>query len=357
MMQQAPLYAFNGDNGIQKVPTRVSEVVDVNRSLWKIIATIAGGVLFAALAGYFLSISSFWFGLASLTLFLMFLVFQGMFLKEWSQITPGIFFQSATCVGFLFPLIGMRYVSICFLSVFVMILMGTMVARQMLDESMKISFWKTAKLIVSYSFIGMVIAFSIAVVAPFMERGTFMSEDTFAAIMRSNDSVTALFLPGFSSDMTVRSALSLMVEQNLNGSSDSVAGKKILDLMSATLPSTIDIKMLPKATRDKLVKDTISGIVAGLEKQMGESLDLDASVSANIYTKYLMPHVAELTSSQRNYIGLGVVLTILLTVKSVEFILYIPLLIFIYFMYELLLLTKFVSLKQETRPREVLILE
>lgn len=355
MIQQTSPFSFE-DPRIQKQPTRV-EVANVNRSLWKIIAIIAGGVLFAAATGFCVSVAWWQWGGISALLFLSLLVFQGIFIKEWSQIFPGIFFQSLAFIAFLFPVIGIRYTLICFPCIFIPILLGTISAREIVGLSLKISFWKASKAIVSCSFFGALAVLMISLMAPFMEKGTFISEPAFAAMIKSNDPVVAIFWPGYSSDLKVHDVMQLIIEQNLSLSSDSGMGKKMMEMMSGMMPASVNLNALPKSVRDKVVQDTINGIASAIEKQMGGTIDLNATISSNIYNKFLLPRVMGLPTDYRIYIGLAIILLVLLTIKSIDFLLYIPILCFIYIFYQILRASHFVSLRLETCAREILLLE
>ncbi|MFH1188815.1 MAG: hypothetical protein V1652_03155 [bacterium] len=335
----------------QSLIAQNKEDIDINRSVWKVFTVISVTILTAFVAGYLISIGQFWYGFFATVLFFVIFTLQTFLIKSWVQIFKSIFLESCAFIGPFFFLVSWDYLLTAWLGLFIFLLLSFRGSRQELHSSLKIHFWRTARASLSYSIIGVLFAISLMYISLFINNGVFIGQKTFVQILQSSDFVMAKLIPGFSFNKTLDETLHATITAN------SRIGNQILEFVNTNNKSSIDIMLLPDDQKEKIISQMVPEISKNIQSSMGNSFNPDVSIADNIYNSFVVSSIEKLSPEQRAYIGLSTILLIIITVKSMAVVLYIPLIFIAFILYELFIAAGFMVLRVEPCSREILILK
>lgn len=104
-----------------------------------------------------------------------------------------------------------------------------------------------------------------------------------------------------------------------------------------------------------LINNSVAELKRELESYIGTEIDLSRSVSDNLY-EALQFKISALTPQAKLYWALIILGIIFLTVKSIEFLVALPLTLLVFLLYQMALAFNFASVSLEDRSQEVVIL-
>lgn len=327
------------------------EDIDVNRSLWKEVVVIMLGVIPALSAGYLISTGSFLYGVVLMTLFVIMFAVQTIFLKSIDRTLSTAFLESVGFTAPFYVVASWDYLLIAWFLMFIFLLIGFAGAHRELKGSLKIRFSTTVRAPLTYSIVGVLVVVGLVYASLFIERGVFFAKQTFAGFMASSDPVVDIFIPGFSSTQTMDQAVHTIV------SSNNAVGEKILGFVGAQSPVPVDLELLSEEDKENIVDQVASEMSKSMAVAFGSTYRPEASLADNVYDRYVIPWVEGLTKQQRTYVGISAVLLLVITVRSMAFILYIPLIFIAYIIYQILLASNFAVMRLEPCSREILVLK
>ena len=108
-------------------------------------------------------------------------------------------------------------------------------------------------------------------------------------------------------------------------------------------------------TNRQVINQSVAQLKQDIEGYVGTQIDLRRSVAGNLY-QALQFKISNLTPQAKIYWVLIILGTIFLSVKSIEFLIVLPLIFFVFIIYQLLLAFNFVSVDLENRRQEVVLL-
>lgn len=327
------------------------EDIDVNRSLWKELVIIALGVVPATAAGYLISTGDFFMGIVLSTVFIIMFAVQSLFLKSIDRTLATAFLESLGFSAPFYVVASWDYLLAAWLLMFLFLILGFSGARNHLKNSLKIQFSIAVRPPLAHGITGVLIVIGLVYVSLFIEKGMFVAKETFSDFMSSSDPMIEYFVPGFSSTAPMNEMIDTVI------SADNTVGQKILDFMGSQSPIPVDMNLLSPEDKDEIIDQVTVEISKSVAASFGSGYDEQASLADNIYDRYVVGWVEGLTEQERTYFGISAVLLLIITVKSLAFILYIPLIFIAYIVYQLLLASNFAVLRLEPCSREILILK
>lgn len=337
--------------GRRPVVVETKEDVDINRALWKVYIVIGITVISALGAGYLLSMGSYLYGTLATSVFFVLFTIQTFLIKDWGRIFGSIFTEASAFIGPFFAITSWDYLLGAWVSLAIFLLLGFRNSRSLLHGSLKIRFWETAKASLAQSTTGVLLALSLIYMSLFIGQGAFIDEKVFSDTLSSTDSMMGLFIPGFSFEGTVDENLHATIRAN------NPVGERILSFLNDTAELPVDLMTLPEDQKEKVIEQTVNELSKNISASLGEGFRADASVSDNMYRLWIVPFIERLTPEQRAYVGFSTILLIIITVKSVAIILYIPLIFAAFILYELFMASGFIVMRLEPCSREILLLK
>ncbi len=312
------------DNNI--LLNRTEAVSDVDVSIVKLFSFVAVSALSALAAGYYIATavtpSGILMGLITISLFCVLFALQSFFIKSrWR----GLVATAIESLAMMMPILAIfkdnlsLYFLLAYAVLVIILFYGYDSGRHVLQESLKIPFWRTCHHVLAKAipavliFVFIVYAF-IANKTVAAENANLLYEHTIVPIARTS-------ISDFNSGMSADDALG-----------------RIADKQGITEPQ----KSASVANVDKLISS------------------YDFKTNEPIGTAIYDFFVVKLQSPNflvKFYFAFILIALIWFVVKSIALILYIPLEAFALILYEILIATNFIAIQYESRSKEIILLK
>ncbi len=299
------------------------------RSSVKVYGLIAFNALLALVVGILLRLQEFGYGTLFIVFFISFLIFQALVLRE---VKEGIIASSCSALGLLLPFLGTSFLywSAVFGLVWLTLAHAHNRGRQHMNNMMKIKFGQAARPVLGAALMVVVLMMTFVL---FIGGQSLIREESigrFIDIMITP--VARGYVEGFSSEATTRDLL------------DQASRERI-----SQVP---EVDRLSSNQREALVAQSTKELAQYIEDNLGFALDLDDTVAGNV--QLFLTEKAQGFSGPRAPLGALVLFGILLLlVKGIELILYVPLALLAYLLYELSIAFGFLTVQFESTNKEV----
>ncbi len=299
-------------------------------SLLKIYVLIGLTTVLAVGAGYFLSRYSWFYGPLFLLGFLIFFIIQALVVKRSPDIVCAGVLNSAALSVFLYKG-SASYALISFAILTILFMWAHFRGKYEIENMVRLKFTRAARPVIGLLLTGV---FTWAGIILFASGSLFLEEANVNRI------VELIGRP-------------LAEKISLDFSSSMKLGDFLGEVAVRQLSQESEFNQLNSPQRKAVVQDFTQGLISSIESTAQTELDINKSVGQNVH-QFLVSK-SQLFSEQSKLIRLLLlVMALLLTAKGVEFILYIPLVVLAFVMYELMVALGFVVLQYENRSKEVI---
>ncbi len=278
-----------------------------------------------------------WF-LVGLFLFVIFSFLAALFINEllWSSLAAGLSVIASLAVFYDYfsaVLVGFG------LLVFLILVWGISRLRTDLENTLKINFFHLLKIFLSKITLAAAILFCLFAYFLFSAKGGFpISFESFRVfILKPNEGIIGIFVPNFKFQEPLQTVLTGVLEKQL----------------VETIPN---FRNLPASIKETAIASAIQQeFGVSLNKVLGYQVDLKDPVDKVIYDSLLIKF-NQLNPTAKNWMYIGIFVVLFFTIRF----LFIPvnwlLSILMFLIYQLLLAVKFVSIKSESRSKEVFVI-
>ena len=285
--------------------------------------------LTGAVASYFLNSGRFLGGIIFLILFLTFFIVESLFLHDKRRLIPTV-----VTVSVAFALPFFRLFSASFLIGFVILLVflfqGARMGGLAMGNMVKIKFFRLVRIISGSIVSAVVIFLSIVLILT----------SNFSISRQRVDQVVALATP--------------FIERFVIGfDADKNTGELLTQVTENQLAKADEFMKLSSTDKHTVLTRETEAVKARIEESLGEKIDLNASVSENVH-KIVDTKLSSLSPKAQIYWSAAFIAAIWLSVQSIEFIIYIPLAVLVFLVYELLFALGFAVIQTESRSKEVI---
>ena len=285
--------------------------------------------LTGAVASYFLNSGRFLGGIIFLILFLTFFIVESLFLHDKRRLIPTV-----VTVSVAFALPFFRLFSASFLIGFVILLVflfqGARMGGLAMGNMVKIKFFRLVRIISGSIISAVVIFLSIVLILT----------SNFSISRQRVDQVVALATP--------------FIERFIIGfDADKNTGELLTQITENQLAKADEFMKLSSTDKRTVLTRETEAVKARIEESLCEKIDLNASVSENVH-KIVDTKLSSLSPKAQIYWSAAFIAAIWLSVQSIEFIIYIPLAVLVFLVYELLFALGFAVIQTESRSKEVI---
>ena len=319
---------------VGKSPETVS---DVDASLLKIIALMALTTLSAGMVGYFLVNPNIVVGLSAIGVFLALFIFQVLLVKSWNKIFLGVLAQSVTMalpavidIGRLPPYVVTAWAIFLFTAV-----SAEFSGIQKIKDSVIIPFWKVSRIVFTRMFVAICLFAAIIYIFVPAPPGSRLASASGAAGEIAVVRPIKYFIPEFSSATTVGQLLRMLAERSVNA-------QKFAQSLSAS-------------EKGKLIRETANGLESLIEEKIGP-IDFNLTIGSAII-KTIANYMVNLGFFSFLLANVVILASLSLLFRGVSLLLYFPVSIVVFLIYETLIVTNFISVQYESRSREIAILK
>jgi len=319
---------------VGKSPETVS---DVDASLLKIIALMALTTLSAGIVGYFLVNPNIVVGLSAIGVFLALFIFQVLLVKSWNKIFLGVLAQSVTMalpavidIGRLPPYVVTAWAIFLFTAV-----SAEFSGIQKIKDSIIIPFWKVSRIVFTRMFVAICLFAAIIYIFVPAPPGSRLASASGAAGEIAVVRPIKYFIPEFSSATTVGQLLRMLAERSVNA-------QKFAQSLSAS-------------EKGKLIRETANGLESLIEEKIGP-INFNLTIGSAII-KTIANYMVNLGFFSFLLANVVILASLSLLFRGVSLLLYFPVSIVVFLIYETLIVTNFISVQYESRSREIAILK
>ncbi len=309
--------------------TKGPEVADVNRSVWKVWATVVVPVLAAFGASFFFINGNLLWGGILAVLFLSLFALQVFFLKEFGYLALTILLET---VVLLVPYyhISFNYLAISAVAILVCLAGGALAGRRELENTLRVPFSRVARKALAGGATGLLLGMAILGA---VSNGAFSYNSVVKTLLDPVITpVMKYYSPDYTPDMSVRGVLTQIARR--------------------TQPA---IDKLPPATANKVLNDAVNAASAQLKASLGVEINLDATISANV-TDLFAKKVGTMGLPTELLIYAVVFLLLWATIRFAAAIISYPLLVVAFVLFEILIAVGFAVVQLESRSREIVLL-
>src|SRR3989344_1153814 len=317
---------------VGKSPETVS---DVDASLLKIIALMALTTLSAGIVGYFLVNPNIVVGLSAIGVFLALFIFQVLLVKSWNKIFLGVLAQSVTMalpavidIGRLPPHVVTAWAIFLFTAV-----SAEFSGIQKIKDSIIIPFWKVSRIVFTRMFVAICLFAAIIYIFVPAPPGSRLASASGAAGEIAVVRPIKYFIPEFSSATTVGQLLRMLAERSVNA-------QKFAQSLSAS-------------EKGKLIREPANGLESLIEEKIGP-IDFNLTIGSAII-KTIANYMVNLGFFSFLLANVVILASLSLLFRGVSLLLYFPVSIVVFLIYETLIVTNFISVQYESRSREIAI--
>ncbi|MDP2650843.1 MAG: hypothetical protein Q8P04_01990, partial [bacterium] len=274
------------------------------------------------------------FGVLALLLFLSLFTLQVILLANADHyLRTAVVLNGLGWASFFYQAVSLYYfVAFGFLILF-LFLAGRR-GKNELGDSLKIKISRIVRSVIGLSLTAIVIFVFVSMVLAgkftLTEEGVKQLADVLVA------PVARHYVKDFSSDMETGVFFARLAERNLAANSA--------------------LKGLPSPLKSQVVNQSVTELKKNIEGYLGAEIDLHRSVSGNLY-EALQFKINTLTLEAKIYWILIVLGLIFLSIKSIESLIALPLTLFVFILYQAVLISNFASVDLRDRSQEVVLLD
>jgi hypothetical protein len=320
--------------------------VEIDRSMPKIIALAAAGIIFAFFFGYFLKLFIFESGLNylifSFSAFILYLtvsLLNVFFIKSGSRTSSIIFLESLAFLGAFYDKLSLT-LTFGALASFLILLWANYSGRTELENMLKIRFWRIGKktLPKAITALALFVGVAYANVGSFGGNDFFISARTFEKIISpiGEMKIVQNFLPG------------LALEKPF--------GELVKDLASNQIEQNPQFKLLPAQAKKELVNQTAKELEKKASDLIGTSTNPKTKTSDLLY-QAIVNKFKELPENIKSFLPVGLAILAFLTIVSLILPIRWLVSVLAYLVYEICLALRFSTIMLEGRSREIIILK
>lgn len=302
------------------------------RAPLKFYALMGLATIFAFASGYLLSTGSFLYGSAALMFFLTLFIVESLFVSERFY---ALIAAALNALAFSAPFL--KFFSIYFLFGFgfllLLLLDGSNRGRRELDNMIKIRFARIVRVVSRSMISGIVIFLSVMLI---LSANFSITKESTEKALGIASPIIKRFVEGFNARANTGELLANITEKEL-------------------LSSDIFLSLSPQE-RNAVIQNQTEELQASIEESIGTTIDLDISVAENVY-EIVDNRLSSLTPKTRAYWSLILVAAVWLSIQGVEFIIFAPLAVLVFLIYELLFALKFARIENITKSKEIISLQ
>ncbi|MDP3953498.1 MAG: UbiA family prenyltransferase [bacterium] len=300
------------------------------RSALKVYVLIGTNTFLALIVGSFFKVQSFGYGMLFLVVSLSFLIVQTLTLK---YVKEGVTASALCALGFMAPFLGepILYFLPTLGLIWLLLAHAHNQGREYINNMVKIRFTRAARPVVGALLTAVVLLMTFVL---FVNGESLLKEDNIGRTIDIMVTPVAKgYLEGFSSEVRLKDVL------------DNIAREEISKAPEAAGLSAAQINVLVDQSRSELLKF--------IEDKTGFAPAPNESVKRNV-TMYVQDK-SEDFSGTRAPLGALVLFAILfLLIKGIELVLYLPLALLAYMLYELAIAFGFIVVQFEGTSKEVI---
>ncbi len=306
------------------VPASIAEGAGASPAFFfKIYSVIAITTLIALFGGYFFSQGGILLGVVLLLVFLAFFALQVILLGSANHyLTTATVLNGLAWAGFFYGALSFYFL----LALGFLILFFYLAARQgkgELENSLKIKISRVVRAVVGLSLTAVIIFVFVSMILA--GKVTLTEEGTRSLVDLAITPVAKHYVKDFTPDMGTGIFFTKLAERN------------------------------PVADR-QFVSQSVAQLKKDIEGYVGTEIDLKKSVSENHYQAFQF-RVNTLTPQAKLYWALITIGVILLSVKSIEFLVALPLILVVFFLYQVALVFNFAVIDLKDKSQEVVLLK
>lgn len=322
---------LTGSSTILNAP---AETVDADQSILKISIVVVCGVLLSAITSYLFANGYLLWGFISLIFLSAMLVLQNFFIKGFDKLFIAAFLEAVAGAGFFYA--DFSGILVIIVTVMLAILTKSFFdVRRELETSIKVRFWKICRVSLSATFPALMLFF----LALLSARGNFFTETNFTNfILKPTSPIIAAYLHDFDPNKNTKEFITQMLINNFSETDKQVLGK------------------LPPAVKNEAINSLVNKFTTSIANSTGSAINLNKPVSTNIY-ETIMSAYNRMTGNSKNFAIIIGVISIYYLIVSVMPILYLPIALIVFILYEIILSTGFAIVQLEYRSREVIVLK
>ena len=295
----------------------VTEPTRRDKTFIKVTALVIIAVLSALFAGYFFVSGTLVSTLIALSIFWTVFSLQTFLIKDWKTALIAVALES---LFFAVPLILVLhagfswYVLLAILALFLYLLSAEWFAVRELANALKIPFWRITKGVMMKVITGSLVFITLV----------------FFIVGRGGEAVS--LIPCIQSDITTRE----LIEKNI------ISGLK---------PEQV-LELNARPDKEAVINLAVDEAKKRIENYVG-AINIDLSLAETILTA-MKDRLTELNVLGKTYLLLISVIVVWLTIRSVAYVIYIPLSFMVFLAYEMLLVANFMVLQYESKNGEVI---
>lgn len=306
---------------------------DVDRSMLKISIVIFMVVLFAGLTGYFFHRGEIIYSFVSGILFLIIFILQNLFIKGFDKLFLAVLLASGfMALPFYRSFSGYFIIVVAFL--FTLLFKASFDSRKELEATVKIRFLKISHLSLELA-MPAVILFLLVM---FIMEGNAFTEEKIGVALKPFTPLITKYVPTFNPTMPAGELLNDLVVSNL--------GKQEIE----------ELNKLPLWAQDQLISKSMEQFKERIENLIGAKIDVEKSVAGNIYDA-LRSGYANLTYVSKVILVIISFVLLYSLIKSLTSLIFAPISLLAFILYEILLASNFFVIQLESRSREVILLK
>lgn len=310
-----------------------SEKASVEKSFsWKPYFLIGITCISGFLASFFLESGRYVGGAVFIVLFLAFFVIEVLFISVKSNLAWAAVLNALVTAIPLFGLLSLYFV-IGFLIFLAFLVYGALRGLKEIDNMLKINFARLVRVISTATIGGTVIFFSASVIAG---SDFSINKSGIDKAIEVSTPIIEKFFDGFNGKDTAGVFLNKFVENQLKSNQQFVA--------------------LSQAERREIVEAQSLELETKIEEIIGASIDKDSTVSENIY-EIVDERLSTLNTREQMLLSAVLISIVWISVRGIDFLIYIPLSILVFLLYEFLFSIKFAAVQLETRSKEIISLK
>lgn len=316
---------------------KVSQVVGTEKSVFAptIKAYSFTGVLAAVafLTSFFLNKGELVAGVVFFVVFLTLFIVAAIVLPGRSHLVAGVALSAVAFALPFYSLVGSFFFT-AFAALFLLSLAAALRGKWEADESLKVRPFRVARVVTGALLTGAVIFFTAVLI---LASGFSVKRE------RVDQFIEIAAAPVFERFYGVALTPQMTTEEVLRS------------LVEADAAENEEFRELPPALRAQAIEESVSEIEENLEEFLGVEIDAQAPVGESAH-QIIQSKLGELSPRARTYWSVVLILFVWLSVKAIEVLVYIPLALLAWLVYELLVAMGFVAVEFQTRNKEVVTL-
>lgn len=305
--------------------------VDIDRSIYKIAALGAAGVILAGLFGYEL------FSLSAAPDLSRTLIIIGLgvgwlslltlrtFLIKSAKIALGLIFLEILALWTFMPqkFAGFNLLGAVILLIFLTI--GFIGGRADINNSLKIKFWHTSRRTIPAAMTGLAILITFYVLQSFKLTEFSIPRGAFDLFLKSSEPIAAVLIPNFSLDAKVNDVLRSFVESRL-----------------------------PPGTPAPVISEAVAGLKTSIREATGINISGEERVGDALYD-ISIARLLDLPSAVKTLALISLGLLIFLFLKGLALILNWVIIILAFLIFQMLLALNFLHIGLESQNKEIIV--